>query len=231
MNGYEKNIKDWEERFTVKQFLDNNNVSKEDLNHLINLFEYIPIQQGIMNHFWLLLGPNDQDFKTFMYENICHTADKREHMYAISSAPYVFLSVIHEANCKKDKSLSNFDAADKGQKLTNIGLHAGVILAEAIRMGYDVSQVGCMEGKKGKTMSRRFSELVRKSLSETDKENYFQNPDDANTTKYTPILAICIGEGLPLSEQFKTMVAGRPAVIGQKAKKLTKNITVRTPSE
>lgn len=231
MNAYEKNISDWEERFTVKQFSNNNNVKKEDLDHLVNLFEYIPIQQGIMNHFWLLLGPGDQDFKTFMYENICHTADKREHMYAIASAPYVFLSVIHEASPKKSQSLRPLDAADKGQKLTNIGLHAGVILAEAIRMGYDVSQVGCMEGKKGKKMLNRFSNLVCRSLSEDDKEKYFENPKDAETTKYIPILAICIGEGLPLSEQFKTMLAGRPAVIGQKAKKIATNLTVRTPSE
>lgn len=228
--SFEKNIEAWESRYTVKRFSDDP-VKKEDIDYISSLFEYIPIQQGIQNHFWLRLGPEDQELKTFMYENICHVVEKNEHMYAIASAPYVFLSVIHEAKPKKSEFLRALDGADTGQKLINIGFHAGSILTEALHLGYDISQVGCMEGRRDKKIIKRFSALVRGYLTQEHKEILFQDPEDANKTRYTPVLAICIGTGLPLTEERMMMLDGYPAVTWQKDKKPGSNLVMRTPSE
>lgn len=231
MKEFEKNIDVWKSRYTVRRFADKNSVKQEDIDYLIKLFEYIPIQQGIVNHFWLLLGPNDQDFKNFMYEKVCHVRDESEHMYAMSSAPYIFLSITHDAPCKKDVTLRGLDDADIWQKLTNIGFHAGVILTEALHMGYNVAQIACMEGKRKKKIVKQFSQRVRSSLTEDDKINYFEDPNDSERTSYKPVLAICIGEGLPISKDYplKTTLANKPTVIGQKPKKVASNITIRTP--
>ena len=70
-----RNIETWKSRYTVKQFTDKE-IDLEDMEYLTDLFEYIPIQQGLLSHFWLRLGPEEQDFKTFLYEKVFHMKDK-----------------------------------------------------------------------------------------------------------------------------------------------------------
>ena len=93
-----RNIETWKSRYTVKQFTDKE-IDLEDMEYLTDLFQYIPIQQGMLNHFWLMLGPEEQDFKTFLYENVFHVKDKSEHMYAV--AHLRISGVFHARTCWK----------------------------------------------------------------------------------------------------------------------------------
>jgi hypothetical protein len=108
----------------------------EKIDYLSNLFEYIPIQQSIIDHFWILLTPEDEKIKKTLFEEYYfYYHDTQEHMLPILTAPYVFLScVFHPAK------VEHID------QVRNIGLHAGVILSEAINLGLNVSTIGCLDG-------------------------------------------------------------------------------------
>lgn len=214
----------WKSRYTVRKFTDDS-VDINDIEYLSGLFEYIPIQQGVLNHFWLRLGPADQDIKNFMYEHIAHTKDKSEHMYAICSAPYVFVAITHGIHNNNGRKIS------EEEQLINIGFHAGALLADALRIGYDVSQVGCMEGKNNKKVAKKFSNLIRNCFTEEQKSKFFINPKIVNNAIFLPRLAICVGTGMPLTPHIKELQQGYPTLTGQKTKKTMSNLIIRTPSE
>ena len=60
-------------------------------------------------------------------------------MYAVASSPYVFLGLYHYRNTVGKK-------VTEREKILNIGFHGGVLLTEALHLGYDVAQIACNEG-------------------------------------------------------------------------------------
>jgi len=219
-----RNIETWKSRYTVKEFT-GKEIEPNDVEYLSEIFQYIPIQQGMLNHFWLMLGPEEQDFKTFLYENVFHVKDKSEHMYAVASSPYVFLGVFHQQGLVgKDGKMSHVSTHES---IINLGFHGGVLLTEALHLGYDVSQVACQEGI-DKSRSE-FNQRVRDFLSEEDVKKLMFHPARLHKAEFQPKLAICIGKGLPLSSNANNTVIrdGLPARIGQKMKKPATNLVIR----
>ena len=219
-----KNIEAWKSRYTVKQFT-NKSIDPVDIEYLVEIFEYIPIQNGVLSHMWIRLGPDDQDFKTFLYENIFLYGNKSslEHMYPVASAPYVFLGLYHKRNLV-GKNVTEHE------KVLNIGLHGGVLLTEALHLGYDVSQVACNDGFRfnRKEKQKEFNRLVVNSMEKQELEKYIDEPKKIHLADYFPKLAICIGKGLPLSKENNTvMLDGKPAKIHQKIKKPSTNLVIR----
>lgn len=217
-----KNIEAWKSRYTVKQFT-NKSIDPVDIEYLSEIFKYIPIQNGVLSHMWIRLGPDDQDFKTFMYENICHTADKREHMYAISSSPYVFLGLYHKRNLIGKNVMEH-------EKILNIGFHGGVLLTEALHLGYDVSQIACNDGFRlnREEKQKEFNRLVVNSMEKQELEKYIDEPKKIHLADYFPKLAICIGKGLPLTQNVTPVIRdGFPAKVHQKPKKPATNLVIR----
>lgn len=217
-----KNIEAWKSRYTVRQFT-NKSIDPVDIEYLSEIFEYIPIQNGIINHMWIRLGPDDQDFKTFLYEEIFHVTDKSEHMYAVASSPYVFLGLYHYRNTVGKK-------VTEREKILNIGFHGGVLLTEALHLGYDVAQIACNEGYfvNREEKQKEFNRFVVNSMEKQELEKYIEEPKKIHLADYFPKLAICIGKGLPLSKENNAVILdGKPAKTHQKPKKPSTNLVIR----
>ena len=221
-----RNIETWKSRYTVKEFT-GKEIEPNDVEYLSEIFQYIPIQQGMLNHFWLMLGPEEQDFKTFLYENVFHVKDKSEHMYAVASSPYVFLGVYHQQGLVgKGGRMSH---VSEHEAIINLGFHGGVLLSEALHLGYDVSQVACQEGINKNWPE--FNQRVRDFLSEEDVKKLMFHPARLPKVDFHPKLVICIGKGLPLTENVSTVIRdGFPAKVHQKPKKPATNLVLRKPA-
>lgn len=185
----------WKERFSVRVFCDEQPDYTEEINYLIEMLSYVPIQNGVNSHFWMLLTPNDQDFKNWMFEKICWTnrgtADDITHFLSIKKAPYTFLAVTH-----------NPFSIPIGENFRNIGFHGGVILTEAIRLGMDTAPIGCFTGyydnpKIKKEFTKRVNQFAGESL-----KKYVGPPTDfaGKQTKqkiklWEPMFYISLGKG------------------------------------
>jgi len=192
---HKKHMDPWKERFSVRVFCDEQPDYTEEINYLIEMLSYVPIQNGVNSHFWMLLTPNDQDFKNWMFEKICWTnrgtADDITHFLSIKKAPYTFLAVTH-----------NPFSIPIGENFRNIGFHGGVILTEAIRLGMDTAPIGCFTGyydnpKIKKEFTKRVNQFAGESL-----KKYVGPPTDfaGKQTKqkiklWEPMFYISLGKG------------------------------------
>ena len=208
----------WKNRYSVKKFSKQDNFADE-INYLKQVIEYIPIQRGINSHFWLLLSnknENERQFKDFLFRNVFALSDGSEHMYPILSAPYVFLSII------------NREYYDQYECVTNVGVHAGVLLSEGLRLGLDVSTLNCRDmianSPNSNSLRKQFDTYVKDCLS-TKLKKYKK---EINNPKFTtsPSIAVCFGKGLPLEKHMFEMVDDKPIKVGQKQKKKFSNIEI-----
>lgn len=192
---HKKHMDPWKERFSVRVFCDEQPDYTEEINYLIEMLSYVPIQNGVNSHFWMLLTPNDQDFKNWMFEKICWTnrgtADDITHFLSIKKAPYTFLAVTH-----------NPFSIPIGENFRNIGFHGGVILTEAIRLGMDTAPIGCFTGyydnpKIKKEFTKRVNQFAGESL-----KKYVGPPTDfagkqtnQKIKLWEPMFYISLGKG------------------------------------
>ena len=192
---HKKHMDPWNERFSVRVFCDEQPDYTEEINYLIEMLSYVPIQNGVNSHFWMLLTPNDQDFKNWMFEKICWTnrgtADDITHFLSIKKAPYTFLAVTH-----------NPFSIPIGENFRNIGFHGGVILTEAIRLGMDTAPIGCFTGyydnpKIKKEFTKRVNQFAGESL-----KKYVGPPTDfagkqtnQKIKLWEPMFYISLGKG------------------------------------
>jgi hypothetical protein len=206
-------IKDvWKNRYNIREF-SNEEIPKEKIDTLVSLFPYIPIQQSIVSHFWILLDPAASDFKNFLFREIYRTRD-REHMLPIKSAPYVFLSVISDKVAKGD---------DKPTQHHNVGLHAGVLLSEALNMDLNVSCIRCTEGR-SQTNHKEFNERLINYIDKEKLKKYLPKRAELHELAFSPSIAVCIGKGLPLRSQPIEKRDGYKVFTGRKKRKPFSNI-------
>ena len=192
---HKKHMDPWKERFSVRVFCDEQPDYTEEINYLTEMLSYVPIQNGVNSHFWMLLTPNDQDFKNWMFEKICWTsrgtADDITHLLSIKKAPYTFLAVTH-----------NPFSIPIGENFRNIGFHGGVILTEAIRLGMDTAPIGCFTGyydnpKIKKEFTKRVNQFASESLKKyvEPPTNFAGRPTKQKIKLWEPILYISLGKG------------------------------------
>lgn len=213
----------WQDRYTVRCFNDKISVPKEDIQHLKNMFQFVPSQQSKIDQIWFTLTSDHKDFKIWLLENIfyfMHTGDGTtlaslsederqkilsngkgipEYMVSIISAPLVFLNMI---NC---------DVADPMQDAyRNAGIVAGAVGSEALRLGYDICFKGCTSGLFWQGNEYQNKENFNKKLEEMCDRLYKifgdKIAEHTNTDKrinFFPGFAFCIGKGLPLRKDVK----------------------------
>lgn len=184
----------WRQRFTVRVFCDEQPDYTEEINYITEMLSYVPIQNGVNMHFWILLTPNDQDFKNWMFEKICWTtrqdSDDITHFLSIKKAPYTFLAVSHNP-CQ----------IPSGENFRNIGFHGGVIMTEAIRLGMDTAPIGCFTGYYNPKMKKEFTKKVNQFASENLKKyvgpptDYAGRPRNQKIKSWEPIFYISLGKG------------------------------------
>ena len=137
----------WYKRRTTKEFTDQE-VDFDCVKHIINLMNYVPQQRGgYPYNLWFIVGPDKQEFKDYLfkevaihYEGIDTTNQESIECFTqIKTAPYMFLccrSNYHDTTQPKEKSVWD----------RNMGVMAGVLLSEILRLGYDASQIACFRG-------------------------------------------------------------------------------------
>ena len=123
----------WKKRKSNRLFSDrvDQNLYSNVMN-LCALIRYIPIQEGKLTHFWILLDPNDVELKQFICRNITVKKNK-EIMKSVEMAPYVLLGI----RIQGPMALRN---------KFNVGFHAGILYNNALQMGLNVMPIGCNEG-------------------------------------------------------------------------------------
>lgn len=204
-------LSEWKSRYTVREFDSNKIPKKEDMDYLMDVIPYIPTQESREETIWLTLGPEEKHIKKWIFDNIffCYVQDNEpEHMYAVSSAPYVFLNCVLEA-------FSDYEAF-KMQ-----GIQGGVLLTESLKMGYDCSLIGCKDHDffKDKDRFDQFKNLVFDHFGMSEFEKYGVTGVDS---RLHPSLCVCVGTGLPykneknylnnyeLREEKRVYLGGKP---------------------
>lgn len=216
MDNLENKIKVWKKRYTVRDFSKNTDDLKEKIDYLSNLFEYIPIQQSIIDHFWILLTPEDDKIKKVLFEEYYfYYHHPNEHMLPILTAPYIFLSCVYHP--------STVEHADQ---VRNVGLHAGVILSEALQLGLDVSTIGCLDGiyksQNKLKKEKKFRKLLKDNFKKENIEKFLSK--EMSECKIFPNLAVCVGNGNPLSNVKYSKIDDFTVFTGQKLKKSYTNL-------
>jgi len=220
-------IEEWKRRYTVRKFDETFIPDDNQIQHIVDVIEYVPSQEGKFDHLWLVLSPEDKTFKRWLVENIFYFQQglKKQYMIQILTAPYIFLSIT-----LSDKKFNTNDVN------RNIGIHAGIILSEALSLGLDVATIGCRAGHQSNKdlLTEQFNEIIKKDY----KELILNNVKDhykfkwKNSQMFEVNLAVCVGKGLPL----ETGRWGRKKLANhegfefcpyQKRKKLVKNVIYR----
>jgi hypothetical protein len=216
MNEFERNTEIWKKRFTARDFSDDITDLKEKIEYLSGLFKYIPIQQSIIDHFWILLTPDDNDIKKILFEEYyCYYHSPREHMLPVLTAPYIFMSCVYHP--------AGVEFHDQNR---NIGIHAGVILSESLRLGLDVSTIACLDGlHKSKKRDKKKKQVQKLIVNHVGKQ-YIQRylSKDLDQSLIFPSLLVCVGKAKPLTNYLYKKVDGFTVCTGQKQKKALSNL-------
>lgn len=181
----------WENRYTVRKFVDTSSVSEEHIRHFKSMFEHLPTQQSFNDNIWLTLTSEHNDLKVWLLENIYHHTDKTgqiEYMVQVLSAPLVFISNIIQHEHHPEPS---FHDANR-----NIGLHAGTLMEEALSFGYDVATIGCTKNYVDnlEDLHEKYQVKIKEYFGDKINEHI-----GTSEWELHPNLAVCIGEGEPLT--------------------------------
>ena len=228
-------IERWKNRYTVRSFYEDQIPDIEKINQLNEIIKYIPSQQGVVDHQWVLLTPQDKDFKEWLVDEIYNRwSDDDQHLEyfsMIAEAPYVY----HSFNTYITPSLfidegivtehpSEFDR--------NNGFHAGAILSTALELGLDVAQIACLEGllRKDKDKEKIIKEYRERIWNRFGEELSTINIQHNNVTIYfkkenifDPSLTISVGTGKPLTKDRLTPYKNGITYTGGKQKKWFNN--------
>lgn len=215
-------IQKWIERYTVREFDQENLPDVLDVKELVNLIGYIPSQESKFDHFWILHKPEDYQMKKWLMENIYYNHSKtkkqfdkeNEYMWPVFNAPYVF-------QCVRVWGL-NTNELDVRR---NEGFHAGVLVSSILNMGYGVAQIGCTDGyhKDEKKVQKEFRKKIFEKFEEKLK-NFGLHGEDGEVVL---LPAICVAFGIPLPMQQKDFMYTKKGIkyyVGQKPKKRFPNV-------
>lgn len=197
---------EWENRYNVRCFDDSVPVLEKDIQHLKNIFQYVPTQQSLMDNIFFTLTEEHNDFKIWLLENIFFSVDvekgyAREYMVSLISAPLVFLSTITVTGDMKDA-------------YRNSGIAVGAVGSEALKLGYDISFKGCTEGifwKLGERQQQQRKDVQKvkqfhEHLYKIFGEEIIKNTGIEEIIPFHPGMILAIGKGLPLTnpkEKYK----------------------------
>tara|TARA_B100000902_G_scaffold259519_1_gene245742 strand:+ start:1514 stop:2233 length:720 start_codon:yes stop_codon:yes gene_type:complete len=236
-------LEDWKRRYTVRKFDRNIIPQSQHIDYIKEVLKYTPTQQGQVDHMWCVLGPKDQKLKDYLVENYYYCDDinrrgesnRREYFSVLADAPYLFTSFavnlylpkyLRFELSRREKKILSKNPPDEEVSRNN-AFHAGILVTESLKLGYDTAQIACHEGwhtsKKPEyreMMWETFGDnLSKKSIELTNGTIAFKKDYIGKC-----LMSVGIGKGLPLTdhewEKYKTGVT----FTGQKYKKWFGNI-------
>lgn len=218
----DKALDKWQNRYTVRKFDESQPVSDEHVDHLKSMWRFMPTQQSLNDNIWIALTPEYDDLKLWLIKNIYNYPDEDEnaveYMMPVLTSPLTFISMtIRHRDLKKGIDFWEYDQGDANR---NIGLHAGIIMEEALSLGYDVATIGCTHA-----YNDNF-DVLQKGFDNKIKE-YFDSAIQAHIGvsdyQLKPNLAVCVGKAEPLgpSGEFKIHRGLRYATFQKRPKKWT----------
>lgn len=181
-------LKAWKRRYTVREFDWEHIPDREKIDYIGSIVKYVPLIEGKIDHIWFELGPDDADIKEWLVQNIfvrfSNDRGIKEHMLPILNAPFVFLAYSYDTG----------EPFRKNTTTANTCFHAGALLSEGLRLGLDVSQIGCNQG-----ISLKWNENAETDLNTCRQlfKDRFKDHDFNLDKLITPELAMCFGKGLP----------------------------------
>lgn len=208
-------IQKWIDRYTVREFDQENLPDILDVKELVNLIGYIPSQEAKFDHFWILYTPQHAEQKRWLMDNIYYSnIDENEYMWPVFNAPYVFQCV---RVCKKETS--DLDLR------RNEGFHAGVLISAVLNMNYGVAQIGCTDGYHEGNRDenkKEFRNFVFENFG--NKLSTFNLNLDDRGYVFQPGICVAFGVPLPMREGDFTWTDGVKHYVGQKPKKEIPNV-------
>ncbi len=139
----------WKKRFTARQFYEDEIPSKDQIDFICDPLNYVPYQvcegQKTPDIFWILIGPDKKEFKIWLVNNFFYSIEEKDiksYFVALIDAPYVLLCLNLEKRLRKTKKLL---PTNKETAIRNVGVATGVIISQAISIGLDVGQFGCVQ--------------------------------------------------------------------------------------
>jgi hypothetical protein len=229
---------DWKRRYTVRRF--DRDVIPEDqhIEYIKEIFKYTPTQLGQVDHMWCVLGPKDQKLKDYLVKNYYYCNDEkrnhREYFAALADAPYLFTSfaigLVHHKELNFEltpREKEMYREPNDNEVRRNNAFHAGILVTEALKLGYDTAQIACHEGwhadkreEYRSVMWERFGENLNQiNLQFTNGKIRFMK---GNISKC--LMSVGIGKGLPNTPHNYEDYEDGVVFTGHKAKKWFTNI-------
>jgi hypothetical protein len=161
-------IQSWKNRYTVREFDSTKIPTKEQIRHITDCLNYMPVQvietnPDLPGHFVFLLTPEDDKLKKILVENLFYITNPTEHFTALFDAPYVFLLV--DVLRQYEYGMSS-TVNDMSVFATGLGVTTGVILTQALEAGLDVCQIACTKDLRDDLIqSTKISNALKKRFS------------------------------------------------------------------
>lgn len=141
-------MESWKNRYTVREFDSTKIPTTEQIKHITECLNYMPIQvtaenKDLPNHLVFMLTPEDTEIKRMLVQDFFYITGPTEHFTALYDAPYVFLLV---DILRHYITIPPASVADTAVFFTGIGVTTGVILTQSLEAGLDVCQIACTRG-------------------------------------------------------------------------------------
>ena len=228
-------VERWKNRYTVRSFYEDQIPDIEKINQLNEIIKYIPSQQGVVDHQWVLLTPQDKDFKEWLVDEVYNRwSDDDQHLEyfsMIAEAPYVY----HSFSIKITPPFFIFKDSlrtDASEFDRSAGFHAGAILSTALELGLDTALICCTASlnRKDKDKNKIIKEYRERIWNRFGEELSTINIQHNNVTIYfkkenifDPSITISVGTGKPLTKDRLTPYKNGIAYTGGKSKKWFNN--------
>lgn len=180
----------WETRRSAREFTDNQ-VDFEIIQDIASIIPAIPSQNAVVDHWWVVLGPEDFKCKEWLVDNIYYTQenDVKEYFIGLVTAPYVFHSFKIKPTPLEDRL-----------NMRNNAFHAGVIVSQAIDKGLDAAPIACREGWDD-TERQEYRNIIWETFEPIFKNNSHTYKDKVYNwnvnTIFEPMMSVGVGHGKP----------------------------------
>lgn len=210
----------WKYRRCAREFTEQH-VDYDLIQDIIDIIPCIPSQNGYVDHWWVVFGPEDFKYKKWLVDNIYHyhhDDQKTEYFTGLITAPYVFHSF--KINPKSDQTVVEY--------IRNNSFHAGVIVSQAVDKGLDTAPIACMDGW-NEDKRKDYRDLIWEkfgSILENVKQIYHEQNIFNPITIVRPMMSIGIGHGASVTVKgYKDYEDGVTA-LGKGKRKAMENVSV-----
>ncbi len=209
----------WKSRRCARDFTEQQ-VDYTLIQDIIDIIPAIPSQNGYVDHWWVVFGPDDFKYKEWLVDNIYNSLlfnQKTEYFTGLMTAPYLF----HSFKISPSRSVEN-------ESMRNNAFHAGVIVSQAVDKGLDAAPIACLEGwndnKKEEYQNfiwEKFGPILKNIKQIYHKHNIF-----SAETIVRPMMSVGVGHGQPVNFPHAKRTYKDGISIQGKSQKVMENVSV-----